>query len=156
MKTASGASVGFVAVLLGIAAYAARPQDAGDGAAKPQPNRLIELLPLNTVVDVSFPNSGARVVILSDDEVRNRLQRAEQLTAKLKATEGESAIDSSAERREQAEIERLLQNISVPSRVAHVGENYVRLEPVAHIPLHEKISWFVLPESSIYYIKAKN
>lgn len=155
MRTKPAATLGLLTLLLGIAAYAARPQDNGDGSAKSQPDRLIEFLQVGSVVDLSFSGDSYQVIVLSDEQTKDLLEGAERLAAELETLTAGSDANGPANAREQSQVENALQTIRSPWKVVGLGEDFVHLKTVAKLSLHDA-SWAVLPESSIRSIKGSD
>ncbi|TWU05413.1 hypothetical protein [Allorhodopirellula heiligendammensis] len=149
MKSLKLAFVASALFACGIATYVhtARANPIQDAASMPA--RLIDFLPQGTVIDLSFSSGLTSVKILENEYI----ERWETETASLIRNYEAISKDQTAGKNQLAEIESSLYKVSSPWKVTAVAENYVRLEPILRLPLHENTPWIILPESSISYIK---
>lgn len=157
MKVAFLLVAGSLAVVLGIAVRAADPPTVASPANDPTPERLIGFLPMDSIVDLRFSENACRVRVLSKQLVQQHLEQATALARDYEELKSQGNGDDDAAREKKLdELERRSHRLSSPWKVVGVGDNFVRLEPLSQLPFHERTPWFVLPESSITYIKGTN
>ena len=143
----------FACASIGVAVYMHNAQANQTDDSETNPPRLIDFLPMGSVIDLSFSNGSTRVKILGDKEVERFQTEATRLMEAYEELKKNDAATLPARENEIAEFERILRQQSSPWKVSAVGENYVRLKPIVQLPLHENTPWIILPESSITYIK---
>ena len=153
MKTRRLAILASACVSIGLALYMHSAQANQSDESETNPPRLIDFLPMGSVIDLSFSNGLTQVKILGDKEVESFQTEATRLTEAYEELKKNDAASSPERENKIAEIKRSLNRRSTPWKVVSVGENYVRLKPIVRLPLHENTPWIILPESSITYIK---
>ena len=158
MKAISYLTVGVIALVLGsvvvpIGTHADTPDTTDAG-----PARLINLLAVDEIVSIRSSDGFYDIVLLDDETIRSFSDRVDRLKEKIEsaATENKQSDEDAASRRKRIEmIESGWHNLTLPWKVVLVGEDFVRLEPVAQLPRHEKVSWIAIAQTSIRQIKSK-
>lgn len=154
MKILSFTVVGLLALVCGVALFAAAPQSERTQTAVVNPTRLIGFLPMGSVVELSFSDGNSSVKLLDKDFVEKHLTEARQLENEYKElTTQATGIDRGTGKHRWEELQSQAYKMSLPWKVVAVGDNYVRLEPISQLPFRVQSPWIILPESSIKDIR---
>jgi hypothetical protein len=158
MKAISYLTIVVIAVAVGsvvapFGTHADTPRPATTDTA-----RLINLLAVDEIVSIRSSDGRYDIDLLNDATVRSFHNDVDQLKKKIESasTENKQSVDDADSQRKRIEmIESGWYNLTSPWRIVHVGEDYVRLEPIAQLPRHEEVSWIAVSQSSIRQIKSK-
>lgn len=151
--TVSAVALSVVWVVVPIGTQA---ETQGNTVAKP--TRLIDLIPVDEIVSISYSDGSCEIVLLDDESVqsfRNNVAHLKDRDKSATAQDQTSNDDLAAQRRRIERIESGWYDLESPWKVVLVGEDFVRLEPLVQLPRHERVSWIAIPHNSIRYVKSK-
>jgi len=158
MKAISYLTIVVIAVVVGsfvvpVGTHADTPRPA-----RTDPARLINLLAVDEIVSIRSSDGVYDIDLLDDRTVRSFSDNVERLKKEIESASAENkqSDEEAASQRKRIEmIESGWYNLSSPWKIVHVGEDFVRLEPIAQLPRHEEVSWIAISQSSIRRIKSK-
>ncbi|MCA9078045.1 MAG: hypothetical protein KDA93_23650 [Planctomycetaceae bacterium] len=152
--------VASAAILLVALLASQRPDTFADQTVEnaPRANRMIDLLSEGSIVRLDSVHQAYDVILLNEEQVQEFRDLVKRTEAEMKADEGQfpnGDVFGGDGQRRVANARMAWQFIQSPWRVLMVGDDYVRLEPLAQLEGHEEVSWIALPESMIRIIKSK-
>jgi len=158
MKAISYLTIVVIAVVVGsfvvpVGTHADTPRPA-----RTDPARLINLLAVDEIVSIRSSDGVYDFDLLDDRTVRSFSDNVERLKKEIElaSAENKQSDEEAASQRKRIEmIESGWYNLTSPWKIVHVGEDFVRLEPIAQLPRHEEVSWIAISQSSIRQIKSK-
>ncbi|MCA9028946.1 MAG: hypothetical protein KDA86_27335 [Planctomycetaceae bacterium] len=124
-----------------------------------QSHRMLDLLTEGSVVQLDSVHQAYNVILLNEEQVQEFRDLVKRTEAEMQADEGQTPNGVEFGGEDQVRVARgrmVWRNIQSPWRVLMVGEDYVRLEPLAQLAGHEEVSWIALPGSMIQMIKSKS
>lgn len=157
MKAISYLTIGVIAVVVGLVVVPIGTQ-ADTRPNTTDPGRLIKLLTVGDIVSIRSSDGVYDIDLLDDETVRRFSDSVERLKKKIESisTEQKQSDEDAATKRKRIEmIESDWYNLTSPWKLVRIGDDFVRLEPIAQLPRHEEVSWIAISQSSIRQIRSK-
>ncbi len=108
-----------------------------------KPARMIDLLPVGSIADLSQRDGRYNIVLLNEDDAEARLQQIRR----FKEDPSSSPF--------QDTFQDPFRGLLVPWKVVSVGVDHVRFEPMEKVPGREEVTWLAVSGSSLRSIKSK-
>ena len=114
---------------------------------------LSDVLPIGTVVDLSFSGDSCTVRMLPSEEVSERSKQAGQVAGDLYNLNLKKAPDEKEREKNFAELQAQSQRMQCMWKVTHIADDAVRFESILRLPFHEPTPWVIVPFSKIRVVK---